>query len=124
MSVAAARGEMVPGRSLEQRLEALRKANEVRSYRAQVKVDLKAGQMDVRAVILSEHPHFQTWQVFDLLLALPHVGRVKANAVLRKHHISPSKTVGGLTLRQRKELLEAVAPWARGVRRPLRSVDG
>lgn len=107
---------VVPERSLEQRLSALEKANAIRSKRARVKVELKVGQMDVRAVIMSEDPSFRTWQVFDLLMAIPHVGRVKANAVLRHHQISPSKTLGGLTLRQRRELLLALAPWARGRR--------
>jgi hypothetical protein len=110
-------GVQTPERSLQQRRDALKRANEIRSLRAATKVKLKFGQMDVRAVILSEDPSFETWQVFDLLLALPSVGRVKANSVLRRHGISPSKTVGGLTLRQRGELLEAVRPWARGVRR-------
>jgi hypothetical protein len=41
-----------------------------------------------------------------MLLAVPKVGRVKANKVLNLCRISPSKTIGGLSERQRTELVE------------------
>jgi hypothetical protein len=44
------------------------------------------------------------YRIFDLLLAMPTMGRVKVNRVLNVCRISPSKTVGGLTERQRVEL--------------------
>ena len=40
-----------------------------------------------------------------MLLAVPKYGRVKANKVLQQCRISPSKTVGGLSERQRGELV-------------------
>jgi hypothetical protein len=43
--------------------------------------------------------------VFDLLLAVPKYGRVKVNKILGTCKISPSKTVGGLSERQRRELV-------------------
>ncbi len=39
-----------------------------------------------------------------MLLALPKVGRVKATKTLDSCRVSPSKTFGGLTDRQRAEL--------------------
>jgi hypothetical protein len=42
---------------------------------------------------------------FDMLLAVPKYGRVKANKVLQQCRISPSKTIGGLSERQRTELV-------------------
>jgi hypothetical protein len=43
--------------------------------------------------------------VFDLLLAVPKYGRVKVNKILSQCRISPSKTLGGLSERQRRELV-------------------
>jgi hypothetical protein len=42
--------------------------------------------------------------VLDMLLALPGHGRVKATKILNSCRVSPSKTFGGLSERQRKEL--------------------
>jgi hypothetical protein len=49
-----------------------------------------------------------TAKVFDLLLAMPKVGRVRANNMLRANDVSPSKTVGGLSERQRRVLVDAL----------------
>jgi hypothetical protein len=46
-----------------------------------------------------------TAKVFDMLLAVPKYGRVKVNKVLTQCRISPSKTIGGLSQRQRDELV-------------------
>jgi hypothetical protein len=43
--------------------------------------------------------------VFDMLLAVPKYGRVKVNKILVLCRISPSKTIGGLSERQRSELV-------------------
>jgi hypothetical protein len=63
-----------PERSLDQRMEALKRANDIRSKRAQLKRDLKAN-------------------------------KVKTNRILNQCRISPSKTIGGLSERQRAELV-------------------
>jgi hypothetical protein len=47
----------------------------------------------------------ETMKVFDILLALPKYGRVKANKILTQCRMSPSKTIGGMSLRQRTELV-------------------
>ncbi len=46
-----------------------------------------------------------TMKVFDLLLAVPKYGRVKVNKTLTQCRISPSKTVGWMSPRQRAELV-------------------
>jgi hypothetical protein len=43
-----------------------------------------------------------------MLLAVPKYGRVKVNRVLTQCRISPSKTFGGLSQRQRDELTSAL----------------
>lgn len=98
----------VPARSTEQRLQALDRANAIRTYRAQLKLELKAGRADVLTVLASGDELLATMKIFDLLLAAPKIGRVKADAILRRTRISPSKTVGGLTERQRTELVAAL----------------
>ena len=40
-----------------------------------------------------------------MILAVPKYGRVKANKILTQCRISPSKTIGGLSQRQRGELV-------------------
>jgi hypothetical protein len=53
-----------------------------------------------------EPPDFiETAKVFDMLLAVPKYGRVKVNKVLMVCRISPSKTIGGMSDRQRAELI-------------------
>ncbi|MBC7293226.1 MAG: hypothetical protein H5T84_03800 [Thermoleophilia bacterium] len=50
-----------------------------------------------------------TAKVFDLLLAVPKFGRVKTARLLERCRVSPSKTVNGLTPRQRKELVDLLS---------------
>ena len=94
-----------PERSLVQRMEALQRANDIRSRRAQLKRDLKAGRTPIHELLLDPPDYVQTAKVFDLLLAVPKYGRVKVNRILTQCRISPSKTIGGLSERQRNELV-------------------
>ncbi|HWE14554.1 MAG TPA: integration host factor, actinobacterial type [Solirubrobacteraceae bacterium] len=94
-----------PERSLMQRMEALQRANDIRSRRAQLKRDLKAGRQPIHELLLEPPDYLQTAKVFDLLLAVPKYGRVKVNKILSQCRISPSKTLGGLSERQRGELV-------------------
>jgi hypothetical protein len=94
-----------PERSLVQRMEALQRANNVRSRRAQLKRDLKAGRQPIHELLLEPPEYLLTAKVFDLLLAVPKYGRVKVNKILSQCRISPSKTLGGLSERQRDELV-------------------
>jgi hypothetical protein len=94
-----------PERSLTQRMDALKRANQIRTKRAKLKRDLKAGRVKVHGLLLDPPEYLQTAKVFDLLLAVPKYGRVKANRILTQCRISPSKTLGGLSERQRNELV-------------------
>jgi hypothetical protein len=85
-------------------MEALQRANEIRTRRAQLKRELKAGKATIETLLLDPPEYLETAKVFDLLLAVPKYGRVKANRVLTQCRISPSKTIGGLSQRQRNEL--------------------
>ena len=96
---------VAPECSYNQRMEALQRANHIRSRRAQLKRDLKAGRQPIDELLLGPPAYLETAKVFDLLLAVPKYGRVKVNKILGQCKISPSKTVGGLSERQRRELV-------------------
>ena len=94
-----------PERSRDQRMDALRQANGIRTARAQLKRDLKAGRVTIQDLLSAPPEYILTAKVFDVLLAVPKYGRVKANRVLNQCRISPAKTIGGLSERQRVELV-------------------
>lgn len=98
-------------RTNEQRRTALLWANEIRARRADLKRNLRAGG-EFLALVYEPPEWLRTMKVYDLLRAVPRVGRVKADVILRGIGASHSKTIGGLSERQRCELLTALA--ARG----------
>src|SRR4051795_5059773 len=90
-----------PVRSLDQRMEELKRANDIRVKRAQLKKDLKSGAVSIEQ-ILREPPEFvSTAKVFDMFPAVPKFGGVKAARPLNQCRIDHSKTVGVLSDRQR-----------------------
>ena len=102
---AIAKPSAAPERSLTQRMEALQRANDIRTRRAQLKRDLKGGRVSIHKLLLEPPAYVETAKVFDMLLAVPKYGRVKVNKILQTCRISPSKTIGGLSERQRAELV-------------------
>jgi hypothetical protein len=105
--------QFTPDRTLNQRREALAQANHIRSTRAALKRDLahsdKATALD-KAIAIVDQPRAEhlTMKVYDLLLTLPGVGHVRVRQFLDTIHCSPSKTVGGITPRQRTALVAAL----------------
>ena len=98
----------VPGITDEQRRKALVRANEVRSARSQLKEQLKQGEVDL-APLIADCPSFlATARISEILQALPGYGPVKVGQLLSACRVSPTKTVAGLTPRQRRELVEAL----------------
>ena len=102
---APAKQSSAPERSLTQRMDALQRANDIRTRRAQLKRDLKGGRVTIHALLNAPPEYLETAKVFDMLLAVPKYGRVKVNKILQQCRISPSKTIGGLSERQRTELV-------------------
>jgi S13-like H2TH domain len=86
-------------------MEALKRANDIRVRRAKLKKDLKDGRVRIEAILVEPPEYVETAKVFDILMAVPKFGRVKAARFLNQCRISQSKTVGGLSERQRSELL-------------------
>src|SRR5207244_4620869 len=94
-----------PARSRDQRMEALKRANDIRVRRAKLKKDLKDGRVRIQTILSNPPEYVSTAKVFDILMAVPKFGRVKAARFLNQCRISQSKTVGGLSARQRAELV-------------------
>jgi hypothetical protein len=94
-------------------MEALQRANHIRSSRAEIKREMKHGKRSPRLTLAAPPAELDTMKVFDLLVAIPKIGRVKAGKVLKVAQVSPSRTVGGLSDRQRRELLGLLGAWAR-----------
>jgi hypothetical protein len=95
-----------PVRSLDQRMDALKRANDVRVRRAKLKKDLKEGKVRIDQILGNPPEYVSTAKVIDILMAVPKFGRVKAARFLNTCRISQSKTVGGLSDRQRTELID------------------
>jgi len=94
-----------PIRSLDQRMDALKRANDIRVRRAKLKKDLKDGRVQIESILNEPPDYVETAKVIDILMAVPKFGRVKAARFLNTCRISQSKTVGGLSDRQRAELV-------------------
>ena len=105
MSVSSKQSNTAPERSLDQRMDALGRANQVRSRRAALKADLKRGATTIADVLVAPPDYLLTAKVVDLLMAAPKCGRVKSAKIMEQCRVSPSKTIGGLSERQRAELL-------------------
>ena len=59
--------------------------------RAQLKRDLKAGRVSIGALLRDPPPYMESAKVFDVLLAVPKVGRVKASKILDSCGVSPRR---------------------------------
>ncbi len=97
-----------PGRTLMQRQQALQRANEIRTWRAQLKRDVHDLHVLVHDVIADPEERLLSMQLRYLLKAVPHFGEARIMRVYKRVGISSTKTVGGLTDRQRTCLLAAL----------------
>jgi hypothetical protein len=105
-----------PERTTQQRLEALQCANLIRTQRAQLKDGLRQGLISIHDVLEEPPEYLYTAKVFDVLMAVPKFGLVRTGRVLERCRVSPSKTLAGLTPRQRRELGDELKLSAGGVR--------
>ncbi len=93
-----------PVRDANQRMDALRHANEIRTLRAQLKREMTRD----RAVLTVKRPpkYTETMTVHALLISVPGLGPVKAHRMMVDLGISHRKTLGGLSERQRRVLAQ------------------
>jgi hypothetical protein len=90
-------------------MSALSQANQVRGLRAKLKQDLRADNVRLELVLATRADWLASAEVFDLLVAVPKIGPVKASRLLTVAGVSPSKTIGGLSERQRARLIELLS---------------
>lgn len=92
----------------ESRRQALNKAAEARKVRAELKQQLKAGEIDFTEVLrrAGKDDIVGKTKVSAVLEALPRVGKVRARRLMERLDISPSRRVRGLGANQREKLLK------------------
>jgi hypothetical protein len=88
----------------EQRRELLEKARAARVERTQALAPVKDGRVTLAAVLADEDSPLQKAKVRQVLLAVPGIGRVRAEKIMRDIGITDNRRVGGLSPRQRREL--------------------
>lgn len=89
-------------------MAALRLANEVRGRRKELKADLRAGQVLLADVLFSEAPYLQTMRVREILLAVPRLGKKKADRALATCQITHTAPLRRISPKTRELLLEAL----------------
>jgi hypothetical protein len=89
-------------------MSALEEANRVRFARADAKRRLKSGDLGIYEILMNPSEELEGAKVEEMLLAIRGMGRVKVGRVLKQAEISRSKTLIGLTHRQRDRLIEVL----------------
>lgn len=89
-----------------QHMVALTRANRIRVARADLKRKIGSGERSVAGVIFQSPEEADTMTVFDLLLAQHRWGEHRAQEFLAAARVPESKTVGGLTDRQRRKIVD------------------
>jgi len=87
-----------------QHMQALRRANEVRLARAELKRKVADGTITVGEIILKCPWEAASMTIADLLMSQHRWGRTRCRRFLASIHMSETKTVGSLTDRQRRAL--------------------
>lgn len=100
-------------RTYRQRLDSLEIANHVRTARSRMKTAFRQGHADPAAIAADPPEWAGSMRVVKFLEAAPGVGPVKARKMLRAGGMSESKTLAGLSARQRDVLVSMLKGRAR-----------
>lgn len=84
-----------------QRLQALDRANRVRTVRAQLKRDIASGGVTAAKVILAERRELDGMSLCELLMSQRRWGELRSLRFLALLGMSSTKTIGSMTERQR-----------------------
>ncbi len=96
----------LPNLTDEQRQEALKKAALARQQRAELRSQIKDGDVTFAQVMArSDDPIVARMKVSTLLESLPGYGKAKAAKIMDELDISESRRVQGLGARQREQLM-------------------
>ena len=97
----------LPSLTPEQRAAALEKAAAARKARAELKVRLKSSGARLDEVLAdgAQDEVIGKMKVVAVLEAMPGVGKVRAQRIMERLEISPSRRVRGLGAKQREALV-------------------
>lgn len=100
----------IPQLSADERKAALEKAKAARIKRAEVRDQLKNGQLTVKEVLdQKDDPVIGRMKVSTLIETLPGYGKAKSEKVMNELQIAESRRLRGLGARQEAALLERLA---------------
>ena len=103
-----AHSSMPPELGIAQRRINGQRAIEARRERAAIKRSLKDGIVTAREVLLNPSTSVSRMKVSEFIASLPQMGPLRANSLMERIGISSSRRIGGLGVRQRRELLQAI----------------
>lgn len=91
----------------DERAAALAKASSARKCRAEVKMKIKAGLLDIESVYELSHSveAISKMRVAEMLESITGVGKIRALAMMDRLNISPTRRIKGLGRNQLKNLL-------------------
>jgi hypothetical protein len=97
----------LPKLTLEEKRRALKKAQLMRSRRAEIRQELKKGNMTLTDVLSkSDDEVIGRMRVAYLLQSLPKIGKVRTRKIMEDIGINESRRVQGLGSRQKQALIE------------------
>ncbi|MFY9146335.1 MAG: integration host factor, actinobacterial type [Bacillota bacterium] len=90
---------------------ALKKAQEVRSKRSQMRAKLKSGELTLDQVLAAakDDEVIARMKVAYLLESLPRIGKIRSRKLMQDIGIDESRRVQGLGVRQKEALLQRLA---------------
>ena len=99
-----------PTLSQEQRVEASRLAVANRRRRAEIKRQVKAGDLSLEELfdLAKDEECVAQMRAYDLISALPAIGEVKAERIMTKASIAKTSRISGIGPKQRAELFRAL----------------
>ena len=100
----------IPQLSAEERKAALEKAKAARIKRAEVRDQLKSGELFVKDVLAQkDDPVVGRMKVSTLIETLPGYGKAKSEKIMSELQIAESRRLRGLGARQEAALLERLS---------------
>jgi len=96
----------LPKLTPQERRQALEKAQRLRKERAEIRRQLKAGEITLSSLLAQEPDEITgRMRVDHILQSLPSVGKKIASKIMEEIGIADSKRLGGLSPRQQMELM-------------------
>lgn len=89
----------------DQRMAALKRANDTRISRGHLKKDLNEGRVSTEDVLTNIPEYARTMRVYEFLTSLKRIGEIKAAHILRDLGVGQTRRLCDLTARQRGLLI-------------------